>query len=465
VASQPFNKRPNVAVNETVDQYSDRLLTQIFRVTVDPQQTIDSNGHRLQFLEGTSQELADEGVPLQLTKERLDSALMEASSLQSHDAPLLSYLLPCFKRAHKALTLSKEGPGEKREVLQEAKRLAVSHCLFALTLPDLFGRPEADDVVPFLLRSVEHEDSLPPEFVKEAIDRFDEDEQYPAIFANAMATMSKSLALLTMGREYRPYVNAMIFYTRFPALLKAVAQHPDFLAGTTGPEVEMNSILGPFFRLSPLQHEILQTYFPNPRQLDQGRVHQAQQTLQTVLRVHQDELFGITNAFIRADTDIRSRVLDWFALGVNTNHKRRALRSNPEEVSTDGFMINLTVVLDRFCDPFLDSTFSKVDKIDADYFRRKPRVNVRDETKINADQAVSDSYYDQTDPKSSNFISEIFFLTLAAHHYGSGAATAKLKQLERDIKHYEKHIGAMEAERPKVQNVSCRPFTFSPSLP
>jgi ubiquitin conjugation factor E4 B len=454
-----------VAVNETVDQYSDRLLTQIFRVTVDPQQTIDSNGHRLLFLEGTSQELIDEGVPLQLTKERLDSALMEASSLQSHGAPLLSYLLPCFKRAHKALTLSKEGPGEKREVLQEAKRLAVSHCLFALTLPDLFGRPEADDVVPFLLRSVEHEDSLPPEFVKEAIDRFDEDEQYPAIFANAMATMSKSLALLTMGREYRPYVNAMIFYTRFPALLKAVSQHPDFLAGTTGPEVEMNSILGPFFRLSPLQHEILQTYFPNPRQLDQGRVHQAQQTLQTVLRVHQDELFGITNAFIRADTDIRSRVLDWFALGVNTNHKRRALRSNPEEVSTDGFMINLTVVLDRFCDPFLDSTFSKVDKIDADYFRRKPRVNVRDETKINADQAVSDAYYDQTDPKSSNFISEIFFLTLAAHHYGSGAATAKLKQLERDIKHYEKHIGAMEAERPKVQNVSYRPSTFSASLP
>lgn len=444
-----------MAQNETVEQYSDRLLSHIFRITVDPQQTVDSHGHRLLFLEGTSQELLDEGTSLQLTKDRLDSALMEASSLQPHTSPLLSYLLPCFKRAHRALTQSKEGPGEKREVLKEAKRLVVSQCLFALTLPDLFGRPEADDVVPFLLRNVEHEDSLPPEFVKEAIDRFDEDEQYPAIFANAMATMSRQLAHLTMGKEYRPYINAMAFYTRFPALLQTVSQHPNFLAGTTGPEVESHSILGPFFKLSPLSPDILSTYFPNPRQLDQGRVHQAQQTLQTVLRVHQDELFGITNAFIRADTDTRSRVLDWFALGVNTNHKRRALQVNQEEVSSDGFMINLTVVLDRFCDPFLDSTFSKVDKIDADYFRRKPRVNVRDETKINADQAVSDAYYDKTDPKSSNFISEVFFLTLAAHHYGSGAATSKLKTLDREIKYYEKHIVAMEAERPKVQNV-CR---------
>lgn len=266
--------------------------------------------------------------------------------------------------------------------------------------------------------------------------------------------MSQALSRMTMVREYRPYIDAMAMYTRFPALIRVVSEHPSFLGGNTGPEIESNTILGPFFKLSPLQSDVLLSYFPNPRQLDQGRISQSQQTLQTVLRVHQEELFGITNAFIRAGTDVRGRVLDWFAMGVNKNHKRRAMRVNPEEVSSDGFMINLTVVLDRFCEPFLDTTFSKIDKIEVDYFRRNPRVNIRDETKINADQTVSDAFYDKTDSKTSNFISEIFFLTLAAHHYGSGAATSKLKQLDRDIKYYEKHLVAMEAERHKVQNVS-----------
>lgn len=316
------------------------------------------------------------------------------------------------------------------------------------------SRPDADDIVPFLLKGAEHDDSISPEFVKEAIGRFDEDEQYPAIFSNAMASMSQALSRLTMVSQYRPYIEAMAFYTRFPPLMKAVSEHPNFLAGNTGPEVENNSILGPFFKLSPLQSEIVLSYFPQPRSLDKQRALQAQQTLQTVLRVHQEELFGIVNAFIRADTEVRSRVLDWFALGLNKNHKRRAMQVRADEVSSDGFMINLTVVLDRFCEPFLDTTYSKIDKIEVDYFRRRPRVNIRDETKINADQAVSDAFYDKTDPKSSNFVSEVFFLTLAAHHYGSGAATSKLKVLDRDIKYYEKHLAAMEAERHKFQHVS-----------
>lgn len=324
--------------------------------------------------------------------------------------------------------------------------------------------------MPFLLRNYDLEDSLSLEFVKEAIDRFEDDEQYPRLFSDAMTSISSKLANLTMEQDYRPYLNvsrfsgnlesvsltmqAMTFYTRFPQLLKVVSEHPQFLAGSTGPEVEKNSILGPFFRLSPLQQDVILTYFPNPRSLDRSRAAQSQDALRTVLRVHQDELFAIANAFIRADTNTRSRVLDWFAAGVNTNHKRRAMQVDPKEVSSDGFMINLTVVLDRFCSPFMDTTFSKVERIEVDYFRRKPRVTIKDETKLNADQATSDAFYEGSDPKSSNFISEVFFLTLAAHHYGSGATNSKLKMLERDIKFYEKHIAAMEAERPKVQNVS-----------
>ena len=149
---------------------------------------------------------------------------------------------------------------------------------------------------------------------------------------------------------------------------------------------------------------------------------------------------------------------------MNANHKRRALHVDPREVSSDGFMMNVTVILDYLCDPFMDSTFSKVDRIDVNYFRRNPRVDIKDETKLNADQSQSDAFYNNKLEGTNNFITEVFFLTLAAHHYGSEATNAKLKALDKDIKFYEKHIATMEAERPKLANRPDQLALFEVSL-
>lgn len=220
----------------------------------------------------------------------------------------------------------------------------------------------------------------------------------------------------------------------------------------SAPGIEKHTILGPFFRISPLQPEVIKSYFPGPRSLDRARITNAQDALRMVLRTHQDDLFVIANAFIRAGPETRSKTLDWFAYIMNTNHKRRALQVDPREVASDGFMMNVTTILDRFCEPFMDNDFSKVDKIDVRYFQRSPRVDIKDETKLNADEATAEKFYSQKQTGESNFISEAFFLTLAAHHYGSEAANSQLKNLDRDIKHIEKNLKLMEAEREKVAN-------------
>lgn len=73
---------------------------------------------------------------------------------------------------------------------------------------------------------------------------------------------------------------------------------------------------------------------------------------------------------------------------------------------------------------------------------------------MNADQHSSDGFYSITADGSSNFISEVFFLTTAAHHYGTEATVTKLDQLEKDLRHMEKQMERLEAERPKWVNVS-----------
>jgi ubiquitin conjugation factor E4 B len=220
----------------------------------------------------------------------------------------------------------------------------------------------------------------------------------------------------------------------------------------SAPAIEKNTLLGPFFRISPLQPEVTTVYFSGPRTMDKARIQTSQSALQMTLGAHQTDLRTIVNAFIRASSQTRNKVLDWFAYIMNVNHKRRAMQVDPREVSSDGFMMNVTVILDYLCEPFMDSTFSKVGRIDVNYFRKNPRIDIKDETKLNADQAQSDAFYATKLDGESNFITEIFFLTLAAHHYGSEAANSKMKNLDRDIKYYEKNIGMMEAERHKLIN-------------
>jgi len=112
----------------------------------------------------------------------------------------------------------------------------------------------------------------------------------------------------------------------------------------------------------------------------------------------------------------------------------------------------------------MDATFSKVDRIQAEYLRRSPRVSIEDETKINADQATSDAFYAQPAAGTNNFISEIFFLTVAAHHYGTEAANTKLDQMKRELKNLEKRVGEFEGERAKFIHNPAQLAQFEAAL-
>lgn len=241
---------------------------------------------------------------------------------------------------------------------------------------------------------------------------------------------------------------------QFPPVVIAIAEDPLFQMATSAPGIEQHTLLGPFFRISPLQTDVTREYFASPKTLDKRRISTSQEALRLTLQAHQKDLLDIINYFVRAGVISRNKTLDWFAYAVNMNHMRRALRPDPTQLSSDGFLINITVVLDGLCDPFMDSTFSKVSKIDFDYLRRKPRVDIKEETKLNADQNASEEYYKTEVEGTSNFISEVFFLTLAAHHYGSEATNGMLKTLEKDVKYLKEKVEQLEAERPKFMNVS-----------
>ena len=236
---------------------------------------------------------------------------------------------------------------------------------------------------------------------------------------------------------------------------------PDNVTAAT---FEADTLLGSLFQISPLQEPVTTNYFSSPKTKDKNSISQAQSALRLTLRTHQQELLDIINHIIKTGKEPRERTLDWFAKCVNLNHKRRALQVDRKTVSSDGFMVNVTVCLDQLCEPFMDATFSKIDRIDVDYLRRSPRIDIEEETKLNADQKRSDEFYSNPASGQSNFISEIFFLTLAAHHYGTEAANHTLSQMEKDLKHMEKQVATLEADRPKFARNPAQLAIFERAL-
>lgn len=449
-------ERLSARQTETIEQWEDRTLRNIFRLSLDPSQTKDIHGQTLHVVPQLREELEAEDKPLLLSTESLEQAIMEAGTSLGKPTPH-DWLFGCWKRITRLSKSVKDRSPENKKwsIVSEAKKLCMSWCILSVTTPDIFGL-EYDGIAAFadhLLADPEEEQGVCHDFLTEAVTRFDEDESIKEALVGAVENLSRRLATLTMDSDYRRYTAMLRHLIEYKPVAVALTESSIFVdESIPAAKLEAGTLLGPYFQLSPLQTEVTKQYFTGPKTMDPGRIRNAQQSLQMSLRSHQNDLFDIVNVILRSSPNARERVLDWFALVVNSNHKRRAMRVDKATVSSDGFMLNVNACLDRLCEPFMDEQFSKIDRVDVDYLRRRPRVDIKDETKLNADQDQSDAFYKDQLEGTNNFISELFFLTVAAHHYGSEAARNRLKDMDRQMKQMTKQIEEFETERHKYVN-------------
>lgn len=92
------------------------------------------------YLSGLKSELEEQGRDLRIETAVLDQALLEAASNAPQQKPL-DYLLPCWRRIsrlHKGFRRAREDD-PKFKVICEARRLCLSYCMFAITMPEMFG--------------------------------------------------------------------------------------------------------------------------------------------------------------------------------------------------------------------------------------------------------------------------------------------------------------------------------------
>lgn len=109
----------------------------------------------------------------------------------------------------------------------------------------------------------------------------------------------------------------------------------------------------------------------------------------------------------------------------------------------------------------------QIDKIDPLYYKQSSRIDVAEDTKINANKQESDEYYAEDSAASSqslplhrhvartdlclpasapNFISEIFFLCAQYLHIGPMHAIKEHKGISQQVSHMQRQLNDMEAD-------------------
>ncbi|KAJ5176245.1 uncharacterized protein N7482_002122 [Penicillium canariense] len=457
-ASTPAKSDPTP---QSIEDFEHHVLSDLFKLSLE-ESSFGKKDQRV-FLPGLRSELQDEGQELRLHTAILDQALLEAASKAEKQRPL-DYLLPCWNRIHERM--KKPDPDSRKwNIYCEAKRLCLSYCIFAITMPEMFGidSPESP-LARQLLLSPDDKRGIHPDFLKEIAGKFDEDEGLKPALIVAVEELSAQLSSKDANGDFQSYFTALRNLVVDKTIATAITESSVFNASKDPAQFEKSTLLGPWFRISPLQPKVTMSYFSSPTTRDKGFIANSQNSLRMMQNMIQWDLDFIIDKIIHSSREARYRVLDWAATALNINHKRRAMQVDPEQVASDGFMFNLTSALDKLCAPIMNIQFAKIHTLHAEYLQQSPRVDMRDETKINADQHASDAYYSKKVDGSPNFNSEVFFLTIAAHHYGSESLTSKLEQLEKDLRHMESTIHKFELERDRWAGIPTQLRIFEQAL-
>lgn len=228
-------------------------------------------------------------------------------------------------------------------------------------------------------------------------------------------------------------------------------QPPDLSKGL---DFEHKTLLGSFLRLSPLAGEVAVFYFAGgaksdaPLELSSTQLMPLFSSAQNEMKVVFDRIWFIMDKLIRGSPQTRQDIMKWFADLVNVSHLRTGSHAKASKLPSDGFMFNISYLLIRLSMPFLDyPTFSKLNKIDADYFGPKNKLlDVKEDARMYASSSEAEEYYSNSMDEDTNFISDCFYLTLTYMEYGIGGMITQHGRLKNELKRSNEMVERMQRD-------------------
>lgn len=432
-------KKVKTDPSDSLSSWIDKEFENILSVTLN----LDNSNGDLVFLESTYTELIDEEKEVHFTKDLADRAIIERLSEIGHPQPF-KYLKACWSKIQQASRLIKPKDPlriPKLEILNEIDRLTSSYGLVAFQIPDMFLN---SDVIAFCKDIISNENDY-SDFLIQILNRSNEEGtilEFLNIFVPTLSILIQNIDL--NNPQYPLVLNIFQLILNQKSVASVFTQIDGFKIGDVNQQpslFETSTILGHLFRLSPLQDSVAQNNFDRTTEKSNLQIKQIGESLQAEHKVLLDRLFFISNKIIRGSETSRNDLLEYFAIIINKNHLRRGDHSDFMKLSSNAFIANISLILIRLSQPFLDPSFSKIDKIDLNYFNKGKLIDLKDETRTNSTTIEADQYFkDNKSDELPNFISDCFYLTLTYLHYGIGGVYLYENKIKQTIKQLESSI-------------------------
>ncbi|PPQ91665.1 hypothetical protein CVT25_012878 [Psilocybe cyanescens] len=452
--------------------WGNRTLENVLKVTLS-KEVADKSGYETVWLKHLALELAAEDTPNdKLSIDLLDRLLIARLELNPQTMtddldylPVLvslppqqtvfEYLVGCWKRLNIARsTVMKTGyaPADSLKALdqlEKIRQLVISYSGYILQEPDMFPQPSGRELgppelikpllslsalsAPLLSSASENPYTLSPsdidQFLQDFARRFEPDNELDDILAPVVRgllfheSLFRPEGLGGGDSSWRGVISGLEVLVSIKSIAAMITRMEEWNPeNVTAATFERVSLLGPLCRLGVFWAEwprIGETYFSEPQQRTRDDIESTYSSLRATLKSLQSSLFQIFNALVRASAETREAVLDYFARVISLNFKRAGMQVDPATVASDSFMLNMQSVLLHFAEPFMDANYSKMDRIDSFYYSRSRRIDLSEETRIKATSEEAQKWEEEHKfPTPPNFISNIFYLTVAMSHYG-----------------------------------------------
>ncbi|KAJ6371279.1 hypothetical protein OIU77_001728 [Salix suchowensis] len=483
----------------SLEEIEDIILRKILSISL-----TDSSDPRVIYLEMTAAEILSEGKDLKLNRDLIERVLIDRLSFQNPNAePPFNYLLGCYRRAVDELKKignmkDKNVKSELELSIRQLKKLSVSYCRIHLGNPELFGddsnvvkktgSSNVSPVLPLIFAMVDGFNSAgtqppPPGFLEELFKEGDFDSLDP-IFKGLFEDLRGNVLKVSVLGNFQQPLRALLFLVSFNVGAKSLVSHKWWIptgAYVNGRVIEMTSILGPFFHVSALpdntifksEPDVGQQCFSDATNRRQADLLSSFTTIKTLMNNLYGGLAELLLALLK-NSDTRESVIQYLAEVINRNATRAHIQVDPLSCASSGMFVNLSAVMLRLSEPFLDANLSKKDKIDPNYVFHNNRLNMRGLTALHASEEEITEWLNipgKTDVSAKSndeenrmllsqeasssgnsgekvkysFICECFFMTARALNLGLLKSFSDFKHLVQDISRYEDMLSKFKA--------------------
>lgn len=358
-----------------------------------------------------------------------------------------AYLNNCYNR-----TLTRRRKNKNAKELQssfdEIETLLVGYGLVAFQIEEFCMNGNFKNYFKKIIEKVDDYTNFIPKIIERANQEGSLLEFLTNVFTNLQFYLTKDMAMFDIN-DSMTYNNTLSIYEMFLTFKPVAAiftKVEGFFAdyNCKANEFEKVTILGPILTLSPLNPNVALRNYGDNLERSKQQTMIIHESLQAEHKVIIERLFFVIDKIIRGSEESRSDMISYFAQIVNKNHLRRGDHANQNKLASNAFMTNITLILVKFSQPFLDVSYKKIDKIDVNYFNTlNLYLDLSQETRLNSDFKEADEFYDRNKKDAEmkpNFISDCFFLTLTYLQYGLGGTllydekiTPQLKRLREEI--------------------------------